>query len=336
MMPELRFSLRWKRSEMRRVDRGSVDVPKSLLLGGAGPAELTTVKEHHNAPNPPANQNGGKKKSFTFTAYKSADIRAALEKLFYDKCAYCETVYAASAPVDIEHYRPKGAVAEDAAHGGYWWIAMDWDNLLPSCIDCNRKRGQVLVEPSSSLAVLAANVKPAVTQSGKKDSFPLAVTGVRAMGEEAELEDEQALLINPCCDDPATSLMYSFDPAHPAGLVVPTGELDQQVRGAVSIQIYGLNRLKLVQDRTRLLRRLEFLGDLVIDLASSITELEAPAVQRALQGTSAENVASRLRLLRDRTLAEIKSFTKDDAPYSSMASAWLEQFKARIRPVTPV
>lgn len=108
--------------------------------------------------------------------------------------------------------------------------------------------------------------------------------------------------------------MYSFDPAHPAGLVVPTGELDQQVRGAVSIQIYGLNRLKLVQDRTRLLRRLEFLGDLVIDLASSITELETPAVQAALQGTPAENVASRLRLLRDRTLAEIKSLPKTMPP----------------------
>ncbi|MEF9674035.1 hypothetical protein QNM99_25505 [Pseudomonas sp. PCH446] len=45
--------------------------------------------------------------------------------------------------MDVEHYRPKGAVSEDASHPGYWWVAMDWDNLLPSCIDCNRKRKQV-------------------------------------------------------------------------------------------------------------------------------------------------------------------------------------------------
>lgn len=320
---------------MRQVDRGSIDAPRSLLAGGAGPAELVKLKEHRNAPNPPANQNGGRKKSFTYTAYKGADVRAALERLFYDKCAYCETVYAASAPVDIEHYRPKGAVAEAPEHEGYWWIAMGWDNLLPSCIDCNRQRGQVLVEPSSSLAILAAATKPVISQAGKKDSFPLAATGTRALDEEGDLSEEQALLLDPCRDDPATCLMFSFDPAHPAGLIVPTGELDQQVRGAVSIQIYGLNRLKLVQDRTRLLRRLEFLGDLVIDLASSIAELETPAAQIALQGTPAEHVTSRLRLLRDRTLAEMKSFTTDDAPYSSLAKNWLEHFKARIRPAAP-
>ena len=316
---------------MRQVDRGSVAIPESLLPGGAGSAELTKVKKHINAPNPPEDQADSKKKSFTFTAYKAADVRTSLEMLFHGKCAYCETTYAASAPVDIEHYRPKGAVAEDSAHGGYWWIAMSWDNLLPSCIDCNRQRGQVLVEPSSSLATLAATAKPVVSQSGKKDSFPLAATGVRQLAEEIEFTREQALLLNPCIDDPATCLMYSFDAAHPAGLILPTGEVEQQIRGAVSIQIYGLNRLKLVQDRTRVLRRLEFLGDLVIDLAVSITELEMPATEAALRGTLAANVVSRLRLLRDRTLAEMKSFTADESPYSSMASAWLEHYKVRIR-----
>lgn len=315
---------------MRRVDRASVAIPESLLPGGAGSTELIKVKEHISAPSPPVGADA-KKKSFTFTAYKAADVRASLEMLFHGKCAYCETTYAASAPVDIEHYRPKGAVAEDSSHGGYWWIAMSWDNLLPSCIDCNRQRGQVLVEPSSSLATLAATAKPVVSQSGKKDSFPLADTGVRQLAEEIEFTREQALLLNPCSDDPATSLMYSFDAGHPTGLILPTGGVEQQIRGAVSIQIYGLNRLKLVQDRTRVLRRLEFLGDLVIDLAVSITELEMPATAAKLRGTLAANVVSRLRLLRDRTLAEMKSFTTDESPYSSMATAWLEHYKARIR-----
>lgn len=312
---------------MRRVDRTAIAVPKSLRPGGAGPEELTAAKAHRNDPDPD-------KKAFKYKAYKRADVRAALEALFYGKCAYCETSYAASAPVDIEHYRPKGAVAEDDTHGGYWWIAMDWDNLLPSCIDCNRQRGQKLFVISTSLYDLAVHTKPVSLQSGKKDSFPLAAGGIRGLFEETDFAAEQPLLLDPCRDDPKGSLLHSFDPAHPAGLIVPTGEQAAAERGAVSIQIYGLNRLKLVEDRTRLLRRLEFLGDLVIDLAGSIEKLESRAAAQALKGTPAEGVASRLRLLRDRTLAELKATTADGAPYSSMASAWLERFKARFRTPT--
>jgi uncharacterized protein (TIGR02646 family) len=270
---------------------------------------------------------GVKKKAFEYSAYKGTDVRLALEKLFHGKCAYCETFYAASSPVDIEHYRPKGGVTEDPAHGGYWWVAMQWENLLPSCIDCNRKRGQVIVEASSSLAALAANVSPQLKQAGKKNSFPLADTGTRATAESTDFSLEQPLLINPCNDDPSTYLMHSVDPAHPTGLMVATGSPLQQMRGATSIHIYGLNRLKLLEDRNRMLRKLEFLGDIVIDLAKSIADLEAPAAQHQLQGTPAEGVANRLRLLRDRILKELKAAAAPEAPYSSMARAWLDRFK---------
>lgn len=308
---------------MRRVDRSAIDVPKSLLPGAAGEQELKVATAHRNDPDP-------EKKAFKYRVYKNPDVQAALEALFHGKCAYCETSYAASAPVDVEHYRPKGAVAEDDTHGGYWWIAMNWENLLPSCIDCNRRRGQKLYAVSGSLVACAANAKPIAGQAGKKDSFPLAATGVRAIYQATDFAGEQALLIDPCRDDPRASLRYSFDPAHPAGIMVPTGSPAQKERGATSIQIYGLNRLKLVQDRTRLLRRLEFLGDLVLELATSIEELEAPAAAAALSGTPAEGIASKLRLLRDRTLAELKAATGDGEEYSSMADAWLKQFKARI------
>lgn len=308
---------------MRRVDRTKVDVPKSLLPGGAGPRELSAIIDHRD-------DTDLDKKAFKYKAYKRADVRLALETLFHGKCAYCETSYAATMPVDIEHYRPKGAVAEDDAHSGYWWIAMDWDNLLPSCIDCNRKREQKLHIVSANLAELAAAAKPVSRQSGKKDSFPLAATGTRAIYEERDFTAEHALLIDPCRDDPSQSLRYSFDPAHPAGLILPTGDAGHAERGAVSIQIFGLNRHKLVEDRTRLLRRLEFLGDMVIDLSASIAELETTESINALAGTAAEGVATRLRLLRDRTLTELKGAAADDVPYSTMASAWLRQFKERL------
>lgn len=314
---------------MRRVDRFSVKPPSTLLAGGAGPVELDYARSHRDtAPAP-----GEKKKEFKYKAYKGADVRQALENLFHGKCAYCETYYAASAPVDIEHYRPKGAVAEDTAHGGYWWIAMQWVNLLPSCIDCNRKRGQVLVDASTSLAVLAGSGSgsPRTRQAGKKDSFPLADMGVRATAETTDFSRELPLLINPCEDDPATYLAHSVDPQYPTGLIVAAGNARQQARANASIHIYGLNRLKLFQDRNRVLRKLQFLGDLITDLAKSITALEEPATQRLLVGTPAAGVTTRLRLLQDRLLFELKAATAPEAPYASMANAWLEQFTAELR-----
>lgn len=314
---------------MRRVERSKAKIPASLKMGGKGATERIAARTH--IMNPPPLAPGEKRKSFSFAAYKSDDIKVALQKLFHDKCAYCETVYAASAPVDIEHYRPKGAVADDAAHGGYWWLAADWDNLLPSCIDCNRKRGQVLVERSTSLEQLAKSTKPAITQAGKKDSFPLSDNGVRAIAELMEFTTERPLLLDPCRDEPSESLSYSFDPDHPAGLILPAGDEASQMRGAASIQIYGLNRLKLVQDRTRVLRHLEFLGDLVIELSGSIQDLEHPDTVAKLVGTPAEHTSRRLRLLRERTLADLKSATDDDAPYAAMAKAWLSHFKTAVQ-----
>lgn len=308
---------------MRYVDRRNVKAPQSLQGAGAGPKELVRARAHRDDVKL-------QKKAFTYAAYKGADVKLALEALFHGKCAYCETRYSVSAPVDIEHHRPKGAVAEASDHGGYWWIAMHWENLLPSCIDCNRQRGQVLVDSSSSLAVLAAAAKPVIAAAGKKDSFPIADEAERAVAEAADFTQEGALLLDPCRDDPSAYLIYNFDPAHPLGLIVPTGDGSNAIRGAVSIQIYGLNRLRLVQDRTEILRRLEFLATLVVELAKSIADLEDPETVQLLDGKPASSVASRLRLLRDRTLAEMKQMASDEAPYSSMVRAWLQTFKARL------
>ena len=70
---------------------------------------------------------------------------------------------------------------------------------------------------------------------------------------------------------------------------------------------------------------------LITDLAESITALEEPATQRLLVGTPAAGVATRLRLLQDRLLTELKTATAPEAPYASMASAWLAQFTEELR-----
>ena len=74
------------------------------------------------------------------SVYTADAVRQALEKLFHDKCAYCEGKSIGQADWDVEHFRPKGSVAERDDHPGYYWLAYEWENLYPSCKHCNQKR----------------------------------------------------------------------------------------------------------------------------------------------------------------------------------------------------
>jgi len=88
-----------------------------------------------------------------------------MENVFHRKCAYCERLISGYYG-DAEHYRPKGTVTtgnEDGSlerptcevpdprrknklvtvnHPGYFWLAYDWRNLLPSCVFCNSGQGK--------------------------------------------------------------------------------------------------------------------------------------------------------------------------------------------------
>lgn len=322
---------------MRRVERGPAPTAGTWVAKSA--EELTAATTHYD--------DVSKTWTYPFAIYKAPAVKAALDQKFFGKCAYCETVYASSAPVDIEHFRPKGAVEGDAAHRGYWWLAMAWANLLPSCIDCNRRRNQPTPVPSTSLVALDAGAKQfsssRVMLSGKKDAFPIA--GTRARLATDSLASEEALLINPCEEDPSQSISFHVEAAPLIGLALPVGAgpaaaipvanpvaaavaaaaaaSGLNVRGAVSIQVYGLNRLGLVQERTRVLRRLEFLGSMVIEIASIAQDLEGhadPKVRLAVD---------RLTRLQDLILAQLLRATEPEEPYSRMVHEWLVRFKAQ-------
>lgn len=113
-------------------------------------------------------------------------------RIFNNKCAYCEVDIPTSQPGDVEHFRPKGRISDDQArpvqvtidgrqvpHPGYYWLAYDWKNLLPSCSACNR---------SSAGA-------------GKADQFPLQNEANRALKPGDEI-NEVPLLIDPTETDP--------------------------------------------------------------------------------------------------------------------------------------
>src|SRR5262249_6192965 len=97
------------------------------------------------------NRNPIPKKTFEFTRYKEWAVCRALDDLFHEKCAYCESSYRAVDSCDVEHYRPKGGVTESPKHRGYWWLAAHWQNLLPSCPPCNQRRYHTIYDPSMTL-----------------------------------------------------------------------------------------------------------------------------------------------------------------------------------------
>lgn len=313
---------------MIRVKRPT-EGPADLIEKGGN--ELERARSHFEGtpPNPAG---------FNFATYKLTSVKDALEKMFHGKCAYCEAFYASTQPLDVEHFRPKGAVVDVADHRGYWWIAMDWQNLLPSCIDCNRKRNQVTPEGDTSQVRLRDNAarftSSATVSSGKKDSFPIAATGTRAMSRAASLESEKPLLLNPCTDYPDQHLSYFFDLKNLVSFVVArplAGDADYSgpnglsLKGATSIHVYGLNRLRLVQARTEMLRRLEFLAGLAIDLKLMAQDLEArPDEELKRAGRQVAGFG-------DSIVEELGRMSRADQPYSAMVKAWLAGFIERLQ-----
>lgn len=139
------------------------------------------------------------------------EVVEALGLAFDGKCAYCE------APVDpavVDWFRPSQEAANpdgtvDRDH--YWWLAYDWDNLLPSCQACLSYKGS---------------------------RFPVA--GRRApIGSTGDaLLAESAMVLDPYTDEPERHLAYQ-----------PDGVVFGDERSMHTIDVLGLNRTELVEAR---------------------------------------------------------------------------------------
>jgi hypothetical protein len=164
---------------------------------------------------------------FTFAAYKLDAVKDALNKAFHFKCAYCESFFGATQPLDVEHFRPKSGVlvGNELTWGVYYWLAARWGNLLPSCTDCNRPRRQTL--PDGTTRTL-----------GKANQFPIASEAKRAAAEGEE-KHEGRLLVHPSLDRPEKHIVFE-----------PDGIVSWRTRkGEESVRVYALLRRGLVQAR---------------------------------------------------------------------------------------
>jgi hypothetical protein len=155
--------------------------------------------------------------------------RESLFAAFHYKCVYCECALRPGQIGDVEHFRPKGAIADlkfkrvliDAAaerpHPGYYWLAYELTNLIPACQLCNE----------SGLG------------GGKRERFPLLDETKRAKAPGEEI-NEQPALINPATEDPAQLFVFCTE----------TGTLGgKDVRATTCIDVFNLNREDLMRAR---------------------------------------------------------------------------------------
>jgi hypothetical protein len=238
----------------------------------------------------------GKKLEFTFeyAVYGDVLLRDALNAVYGYKCAYCESYFGGTQPVAVEHYRPKGEVIEGKVRlkPGYYWLAATWQNLLPSCTDCNSPRRQASQDGKKVVR-------------GKGNHFPLAPGSKRAKAPGQE-KKEKPLLLHPELDQPGKHIEFPTDRER-AGIVRPVLQRGKpSSKGEASIHVYALDRPQLVRARKNFADRL---------LSHLRNTRDWEQLHRANPANPAFERSYRLNL------EELVRFLAPDQPYSAMARA---------------
>jgi uncharacterized protein (TIGR02646 family) len=246
LSPELRANL------LRLIDKNSVHFKKYIPRLQDEEALFTKYEaETLQAINYYADPNNFQNKDVkvpSFKVYKNKELRKELQTLFNDKCAYCDSIFQGTSNADIEHFRPKkafnpfrDAVDEKLIEPGYYWLGADWDNLLFSCIFCNRKN--YLDQPNIE------GLRPL----GKKNRFPISkeTQRIRSHNDDLNTENDFLLIVNPCEDNPDDHFVFPVADEKDMGIVKAKilENNEPSKKGEISISLYGLNRSKLVADR---------------------------------------------------------------------------------------
>lgn len=196
---------------MRRVNRQDVPAPQVLSSERAQQAYDRLASQID--PNDPSPD---RRLPVNDDLIHDPEVLTALGALFRGKCAYCEL------PVDedtLDHFRPLRAASNlkerSSSYLHYYWLAYEWRNLYLSCRACN---------------------------ASKRNRFPVKGRRAPVLFSLDEVRDrEDALLVDPCVDRPERAFDFNF-----------SGEcFGKNDRGRQSIEIFDLNRQKLVSSRAK-------------------------------------------------------------------------------------
>ncbi len=215
-------------------------------------------------------ETNGRLEASDFQSTVWGDLKAwLLEHVFGGNCAYCETkLDNARQPGHAEHFRPKAAVrvkiaAADGAvqlqdaqtldpignrivHPGYFWLAYCWENLLPSCNNCNTGQGKNNQFPVLKAHVLLRAVA-AADLPGYKSRYIASVKwpGYYYLGPQELEADEDRLLLHPYFDDPREHIAFGIRGIEAARMQ----DGQKSPRGLHSIEVYELDATGLRRAR---------------------------------------------------------------------------------------
>lgn len=156
-------------------------------------------------------------------------LSVILSELSFGKCWYCESTELRS-DNPIDHFRPKGKVAECPDHPGYWWLAFDWSNYRYSCTYCNSRR---------------VNTD---TAGGKQDHFPI----LPPYTWNKKIEDEfieNPILLDPTDIDDVNLLTFNINGEACPNVDDKTSPLYK--RAKESVDLYHLNHTPTKNARKR-------------------------------------------------------------------------------------
>jgi uncharacterized protein (TIGR02646 family) len=214
------------------------------------------------------------------------ELKAPLRALSHQKCWYCESVRHRSDDA-VDHFRPKGRVAECPDHGGYWWLAFDWHNYRFSCTWCNSRRRDAETGDSG----------------GKQDHFPLLDEPKRVRDRNKSLTQEEPCLIDPIVDSDPLLLWFQDD-----GQVVQRYPNQERLnrRASESIRLYFLNYHETVERRKGLFNEIREL----------VNEGKA-YFDRWVEGDNTAHLAF------DQTIIRLRKLIDEHSEFSAAARAYL-------------
>lgn len=265
------------------------------VLGGALPADWKRNAQAALEDVRAAKTKDERRAKLTKHAGVWAAAKPHLKELSNKKCWYCESKDLRNDNA-VDHFRPKGKVAEDAQHPGYWWLAFAWSNFRYSCTFCNSRRRDI--ESGSS--------------GGKQDHFPLLDESLR-VSTERECSVERPILLDPTVAADTLLIYFSED-----GGVIPrqrAASQDVLQRVSQSIELYHLYHSDLVDRRIELFNQVK-----------SLIELGRKFYFLWLQGDADAEAAF------GTAVASLKSMVSEAAEFSQAARDMIRGFRENDHP----
>lgn len=223
------------------------------------------------------------------------DFRAHFERIYGAKCWYTESKNPGTDD-DIDHYRPKGALAGVDDHDGYWWEAFNWRNFRLSCHRANR----LGTSPDTG------------DVHGKGSWFPLLDEADRCREPEDDLDRERPTLLDPT--DPGDAAVLTFDQDGSVALVPGLeGDHEAQRRFEDSREYLHLDWPMFREERQRLFARI---------------------YSKVVEGDQAGSKAARgdhtARAWLKGVAVELIDLAGEPKPYSRAAQAYIMRFRDRV------